>query len=359
MIYSCDVYLKTLLGILGYWALLIWGLFEVGMPSRPPWGRVCQTPYNYAGWSGYLYTSFNQDLDSVFFYFFSIKPVMLFALMLKDYSTRAFLMPSCFSSSYRPVEKHVSYQVVTWPTFLFSALYFLDRRTGHPVCHDARRLLYECILDALWIFSSSFRSIGSLLIGRHSTSLRSARLQTGRLLSWFFFFSFLDQRERYSTCRWLQTSSWPSRGRCTYTSLGGLWDMGTPRSPPTMLMAVPNKSVRPTRRSTDLTEPNRPDLWPTEDQSVQGSVGGRSGCDEWLTKWCGLTLDWVLQARLRLDLRWCRWRAGVKGLCLAGPPRSGETSRLGWRDPAASGVKCGPRGGKKSKTKSSTVAGAR
>jgi hypothetical protein len=43
---------------------------------------------------------------------------------------------------------------------------------------------------------------------------------------------------------------------------------------------------------------------------------------------------------------------GTKGLCLAGPPRSGETSRLHSRDPVASGVKCGPHGGKKSKTKS-------
>jgi hypothetical protein len=42
---------------------------------------------------------------------------------------------------------------------------------------------------------------------------------------------------------------------------------------------------------------------------------------------------------------------GAKGLCLAGPPRSGETSRPYWRDPVASGVKCGPHGGKKSKTK--------
>jgi hypothetical protein len=41
------------------------------------------------------------------------------------------------------------------------------------------------------IFSSSFWSIGSLLpIGRHSTSLRSARLQTSRLLSWFLLFFF-------------------------------------------------------------------------------------------------------------------------------------------------------------------------
>jgi hypothetical protein len=45
-----------------------------------------------------------------------------------------------------------------------------------------------------------------------------------------------------------------------------------------------------------------------------------------------------------------------KGLCLAGPPRSGDTSRLGLRDPVASGVKC-EHGGKKSKTKSWTGAG--
>jgi hypothetical protein len=42
---------------------------------------------------------------------------------------------------------------------------------------------------------------------------------------------------------------------------------------------------------------------------------------------------------------------GAKGLCLVGPPRSGETSRPDSRDPVASGVKCGSHGGKKSKTK--------
>jgi hypothetical protein len=45
---------------------------------------------------------------------------------------------------------------------------------------------------------------------------------------------------------------------------------------------------------------------------------------------------------------------GAKGLCLVGPPMSGETSRRDSRDPVASGVKCGPHDGKKSKTKSST-----
>jgi hypothetical protein len=44
---------------------------------------------------------------------------------------------------------------------------------------------------------------------------------------------------------------------------------------------------------------------------------------------------------------------GAKGLCLAGPPRSGETTRPDSRDLVASGVKCGPHCGKKRKTKSS------
>jgi hypothetical protein len=48
----------------------------------------------------------------------------------------------------------------------------------------------------------------------------------------------------------------------------------------------------------------------------------------------------------------------VKGLCLAVPPRSGDTSRPDSRDPVASRVKCGPHGGKKRKTKSWTGAGA-
>jgi hypothetical protein len=73
-------------------------------------------------------------------------------------------------------------------------------------------------------------------------------------------------------------------------------------------------------------------------------------------------VDWLLAeycwCRLRLDLRWCRWRAGAKGLCLAGPPRIGETSRPNSRDPLASGVMCGSHGAEKSKTKSTSGAGA-
>jgi hypothetical protein len=113
--------------------------------------------------------------------FLSIKPAMLSASMLRDYSEFVF-DALLFSSSYRPVGKFVSHHFVARSTFA-SFLFFGS--SYRPSCrHVGGILLYECIFDALWIFSSSFRSIGSLLpIGRHSTSLRSARLQTGRLLS--------------------------------------------------------------------------------------------------------------------------------------------------------------------------------
>jgi hypothetical protein len=41
-----------------------------------------------------------------------------------------------------------------------------------------------------------------------------------------------------------------------------------------------------------------------------------------------------------------------KVLSLEGPPRDGETSRLGSRDPVNSRTRCGPHGGETSKTKS-------
>jgi hypothetical protein len=94
-----------------------------------------------------------------------------------------------FSSSYRPVGIPVSHHVVTRPTFSYFFFGSSYRPSCPPLCSDTT---YECIFNALWIFSSLFRSIGRLLpIGCHSTSLRSARLQTGRLLSRFVSLSFL------------------------------------------------------------------------------------------------------------------------------------------------------------------------
>jgi hypothetical protein len=82
------------------------------------------------------------------------------------------------------------------------------------------------------------------------------------------------------------------------------------------------------------------------------------GCDEWLTTWCGLTLGRLLQVQVAAWFALVQVKSGAKGLCLAGPPRSGETIRPDLRDPMASRIKCGPHGGKKSKTKSTTGAGA-
>jgi hypothetical protein len=53
---SRDAPFKTLMGILWYWTLLIWDLFEVGTPTRLPWGCPCQTPCSNARRSWCLLT---------------------------------------------------------------------------------------------------------------------------------------------------------------------------------------------------------------------------------------------------------------------------------------------------------------
>jgi hypothetical protein len=58
------------------------------------------------------------------------------------------------------------------------------------------------------------------------------------------------------------------------------------------------------------------------------------------------------RCRLRLDLHWCRWRAGAKGLSLVRPLRSGETSRLGLMDSVAKRDQVRTALWQKSKTKS-------
>jgi hypothetical protein len=93
-------------------------------------------------------------------------------------------------SSYRPVGKPVFHHVVTRATFFFFSLFWIIKLAILP----ATMLRYYSTSESLMpseIFSSSFRSIGSLLPqGRHSTSLQSARLQTGRLPSRLVLFSF-------------------------------------------------------------------------------------------------------------------------------------------------------------------------
>jgi hypothetical protein len=124
---SCDVHFKILSGILGY--------LRGRLASLQP-----------AGKSGCLYNSFDQDHDSVFFSFLSIKPTMLSTSMLKEYSTRASLMPSCFLRCTNLLETYFSSR--HYSTYFLFAL-FLDLHTDYHARHNARILLYECVLDAI------------------------------------------------------------------------------------------------------------------------------------------------------------------------------------------------------------------
>jgi hypothetical protein len=79
--------------------------------------------------------------------FLSIKPAMLPTSMLGDYSTSASLTPSCFL-------RHTDllgnlFPITSLLDLLFLLSSFLDHRTSHPAHHNARILLYKCILNAL------------------------------------------------------------------------------------------------------------------------------------------------------------------------------------------------------------------
>jgi hypothetical protein len=66
--------------------------------------------------------------------------------MLGDYSTSVSSTPSCFP---RRTDLLGNPFLITSLLDLLSLLSFLDNHTGHHARHDARILLYECILDAL------------------------------------------------------------------------------------------------------------------------------------------------------------------------------------------------------------------
>jgi hypothetical protein len=82
-----------------------------------------------------------------FLFFLSIKPAMLPASMLGDYSTSASSTPSYFLRHKDQLgNPFLIMSLLDLPFLLFT---FLDHHTGHPACHDARILFYECIFDAL------------------------------------------------------------------------------------------------------------------------------------------------------------------------------------------------------------------
>jgi hypothetical protein len=66
--------------------------------------------------------------------------------MLGDYSTSVSLTHSCFP---RRTDLLGNPFLITSLLDLLSLLSFLANHTDHPAYHDARILLYECIIDAL------------------------------------------------------------------------------------------------------------------------------------------------------------------------------------------------------------------
>jgi hypothetical protein len=104
----------------------------------------------------------------------SIKPAMLPASMLGDYSTSVSSTPSCFP---RRIDLlRYLFLITSLLDLLFLFFFFFVpsyRPSCPPRCSDTT---HECISMPYAIFSSSFRSIGSLFpIGRHLTFLRSAK----------------------------------------------------------------------------------------------------------------------------------------------------------------------------------------
>jgi hypothetical protein len=68
-----------------------------------------------------------------------MKPAMLSASMLGDYSTSASLTPSCFPR--RTDFLGNPFLIMSLLDLLFLLFSFLDHHAGHPACHDAWILL--------------------------------------------------------------------------------------------------------------------------------------------------------------------------------------------------------------------------
>jgi hypothetical protein len=97
--FSCDIInvpFKTLLGILGYWALLFKASSRStclqGLPEVSPDKLLAAKLGNL----GAPTLRSIKTMTQFFFFFWSIKPAMLSASMLGDYSTSASSTPSCF-----------------------------------------------------------------------------------------------------------------------------------------------------------------------------------------------------------------------------------------------------------------------
>jgi hypothetical protein len=106
-----------------------------------------ETPCSYAQRSGCLYTSFNQDHDSMFFSFLEQKTTHAVCFNARGLLYECVFDTLLFFSSYRPVGKPISHHVLTQPSFFL--LFFFGpsyRPSCLPRCSDTT---HECIFDAL------------------------------------------------------------------------------------------------------------------------------------------------------------------------------------------------------------------
>jgi hypothetical protein len=178
-----NMHFKILQGIVRYWTLLIWDLPKVSTPTRPPWGRPCQTPCSHTRRSGCLYTSIKTMTQFCSLFWASNQPCCLLQCSGTCWDT---LSP-----------------ITSLLDLLSLFFFFLDHHTGHPARHDARILLYECILDALWIFFIVVSIYWKLASYRSSLNLSSFGKTTNKSAAKLIYFFFLDPCACYSTCRYL------------------------------------------------------------------------------------------------------------------------------------------------------------
>jgi hypothetical protein len=141
---------KIMLDILRYWTSSTWDLFEDDMPTRPPEVGPARLLVAMLGGLGVsTLRSIKTMTQFSSFFWASNRPCCLLQCSGTTLRVRLrrplvfFVVPTC---------RETCFSSHRYSTYSFFSSSPLDHHTGHPARHDARILLYECILDALWNF---------------------------------------------------------------------------------------------------------------------------------------------------------------------------------------------------------------
>jgi hypothetical protein len=145
---SCDAPFKILLGILRYRTSSIWGLFEVGMPTKAS-SRSTLPDSLQPCWEIWVSLHFVRSRPWLSFssvFLASNQPCCLLwcsGTTLQERLRRplVFFIVSTYWETYFSTRYYLTY-------FFFS--FFFGSSYRPFTHHDARILLYECVLDALW-----------------------------------------------------------------------------------------------------------------------------------------------------------------------------------------------------------------